>query len=94
MKQKTYIARDEVWCEQNGTRLLIEKDEFENLELTIKCGHIEVKATLAQFRIDRLVAVASAKRETVAGEVSCPKCGNYYGGHATGSHDICCCHMP
>lgn len=63
MSDKTYIARDEVWCEQNGTRLIIEKDEYENLELTIKCGHIEVKATLAQFRIDRLVAVANAQKE-------------------------------
>jgi hypothetical protein len=66
MKEKAYIARDEVWCEQSGTRLLIEKDEFENLELTVKCGHIEIKATLAQFRIDRLVAVATAQKEKPA----------------------------
>jgi len=25
-------------------------------------------------------------------EVTCPECGNYYGGHATGGHDICDCH--
>jgi len=24
--------------------------------------------------------------------VTCPKCGNYYGVHATGGFDICCCH--
>lgn len=26
-------------------------------------------------------------------EVRCPKCGEYYGGHATGGDDICDCHM-
>lgn len=25
-------------------------------------------------------------------EVTCPECGNYYGGHATGGHDICTCY--
>lgn len=25
-------------------------------------------------------------------EVTCPECGNYYGGHATGGQDICDCH--
>lgn len=25
-------------------------------------------------------------------EVTCPECGNYYGGHATGAADICDCH--
>lgn len=24
----------------------------------------------------------------------CPKCGNFFGGHACGSFDICCCHSP
>lgn len=27
-------------------------------------------------------------------QVRCPKCDKYYGGHATGGDDICCCHMP
>ena len=27
----------------------------------------------------------------VVREVTCPKCGNYYGGHATGAADICDC---
>lgn len=25
-------------------------------------------------------------------EVTCPECGNYYGGHATGGDDVCDCH--
>jgi hypothetical protein len=27
-------------------------------------------------------------------EVTCPECGLYYGGHATGGQDICDCHTP
>lgn len=38
--------------------------------------------------------VASIKRlaNMSCHEVTCPKCGNYYGGHATGGQDICDCH--
>lgn len=25
-------------------------------------------------------------------EVTCPECGNYYPGHATGGFDVCDCH--
>lgn len=61
MTDKAIIASVEMWCEQPGTRLLVQKDDNEQLHLTIRCGHIEVKATLAQFRIENLVAAATAK---------------------------------
>lgn len=58
MTDKAITASVEMWCEQPGTRLLIQKDDNQFLHLTIRCGHIEVKATLAQFRIENLIAVA------------------------------------
>lgn len=34
-----------------------------------------------------------AENAALRGQVAvCPKCGNYFGGHATGGHDICDCH--
>lgn len=43
--------------------------------------------------IARAVMFDELEARPIFGSVTCPRCGNYYAGHATGAGDICTCHQ-
>lgn len=50
-----------------------------------------LRQRLEQFE-DKLERLRSENQALRQAAVICPKCGNYYGEHATGGYDVCDCH--
>lgn len=83
-----------------GTGCITDSQRLDWLELNIRVNADNIaKWNLDTFKAESFRKLIDAHILKGAqplhspGEVRCPICGNYYGGHATGGDDICDCHM-